>query len=141
MLGPASVRSPSRLSCTMLLVSDVAVVCIVSVLSACATANMKRSSLRRSPSSHSSCDASERQPPRRYDAERHADVAQLVEHLHGKEGVRGSSPRVGLPPAPDSPAVKAMTQPNQSHPGGTPYEGGCDLRERQSRCSALRGRT
>ena len=26
-----------------------------------------------------------------------ADVAQLVEHLHGKEGVRGSSPRVGLP--------------------------------------------
>ena len=24
-----------------------------------------------------------------------ADVAQLVEHLHGKEGVRGSSPRVG----------------------------------------------
>jgi hypothetical protein len=26
----------------------------------------------------------------------HADVAQLVEHLHGKEGVRGSSPRVGL---------------------------------------------
>ena len=25
-----------------------------------------------------------------------ADVAQLVEHLHGKEGVRGSSPRVGL---------------------------------------------
>jgi hypothetical protein len=26
-----------------------------------------------------------------------ADVAQLVEHLHGKEGVRGSSPLVGLP--------------------------------------------
>jgi hypothetical protein len=26
---------------------------------------------------------------------RHADVAQLVEHLHGKEGVRGSSPLVG----------------------------------------------
>ena len=25
-----------------------------------------------------------------------ADVAQLVEHLHGKEGVRGSSPLVGL---------------------------------------------
>ena len=25
-----------------------------------------------------------------------ADVAQLVEHLHGKEGVRGSSPRVGF---------------------------------------------
>jgi hypothetical protein len=27
-----------------------------------------------------------------------ADVAQLVEHLHGKEGVRGSSPRVGFVP-------------------------------------------
>jgi Core-2/I-Branching enzyme len=26
----------------------------------------------------------------------HADVAQPVEHLHGKEGVRGSSPRVGF---------------------------------------------
>ena len=26
-----------------------------------------------------------------------ADVAQLVEHLHGKEGVRGSSPLVGSP--------------------------------------------
>ena len=25
-----------------------------------------------------------------------ADVAQMVEHLHGKEGVRGSSPRVGF---------------------------------------------
>jgi hypothetical protein len=32
---------------------------------------------------------------RRYDAD-HADVAQLVEHLHGKEGVSGSSPDVGL---------------------------------------------
>ena len=29
-----------------------------------------------------------------------ADVAQLVEHLHGKEGVRGSSPRVGSPRKP-----------------------------------------
>src|SRR5215208_3455104 len=28
-------------------------------------------------------------------AGKHADVAQLVEHLHGKEGVRGSSPLVG----------------------------------------------
>src|SRR5688500_7443637 len=26
----------------------------------------------------------------------HDDVAQPVEHVHGKEGVRGSSPRVGL---------------------------------------------
>ena len=29
-----------------------------------------------------------------------ADVAQLVEHLHGKEGVSGSSPDVGLPQKP-----------------------------------------
>src|SRR4051812_20804997 len=38
------------------------------------------------------------------EAGKHADVAQLVEHLHGKEGVRGSSPLVGLalesPPSP-----------------------------------------
>jgi hypothetical protein len=46
-------------------------------------------------------------PPRRYDAERHADVAQLVEHLHGKEGVRGSSPRVGLPQKPHKQAPLA----------------------------------
>src|SRR5829696_9208579 len=29
-------------------------------------------------------------------AGKYADVAQLVEHLHGKEGVRGSSPLVGF---------------------------------------------
>ena len=36
-------------------------------------------------------------PPTPADPAAHnADVAQLVEHLHGKEGVRGSSPLVGF---------------------------------------------
>jgi hypothetical protein len=34
-----------------------------------------------------------------------ADVAQLVEHRHGKAGVKGSSPFVGLAPKPHGQAA------------------------------------
>src|ERR1700751_5780992 len=34
-----------------------------------------------------------------------ADVAQLVEHFTRNEGVRGSSPRVGFPGVPETPAL------------------------------------
>jgi ribosome-associated protein len=38
-----------------------------------------------------------------------ADVAQLVEHLHGKEGVRGSSPLVGFPVLMDDVEIRGDT--------------------------------
>ena len=45
-----------------------------------------------------------------------ADVAQLVEHLHGKEGVRGSSPLVG------SKETAGLALDDWESPGGTPID-------------------
>ena len=42
-------------------------------------------------------------------AGKYADVAQLVEHLHGKEGVRGSSPLVGFPVLMDDVEIRGDT--------------------------------
>jgi tRNA-Thr(GGU) m(6)t(6)A37 methyltransferase TsaA len=59
-------------------------------------------------------------PPIRPSGRHNADVAQLVEHLHGKEGVRGSSPLVGFPPEYRLTAIEephAIPQPRANVPG------------------------
>src|SRR5215213_7161171 len=45
-------------------------------------------------------------------AGKYADVAQLVEHLHGKEGVRGSSPLVGSQEGPRTSGAIMVSMPH-----------------------------